>query len=63
MALVSHPQNLGRLVVLAGLAQLVQVLARDGVYACVSFFCACHELVLVRVLTLVLLPVIPLVVE
>lgn len=44
--------------VLADLAQLVQVLARDGAYACASFFCACHELVLARVLTLVLLLVI-----
>lgn len=63
MALVSHPQNLGRLVVLAGLVQLVQVLVRDGAYACASFSCACHELVLVRVLTLVLLLVIPQLVE
>ncbi|MCD7472615.1 hypothetical protein HAX54_013896 [Datura stramonium] len=31
-------------VVLAGLAQLVQVLVRDGAYACASFSCACHEL-------------------
>lgn len=60
---MSHPLNLGRLVVLAGLVLLVQVLARDGAYACASFFCACHEQVLVRVLTPVVLLVIPQLVE
>lgn len=49
--------------VLAGLVLLVQVLARDGAYACASFFCACHEQVLVRVLTPVVLLVIPQLVE